>query len=265
MAEEDVIDDTIEGSVGNAEPDVEVITLDGEEVAVPKGYGDKLKKIETEMKSGLNRKHEAKQRDLAAKLKADKDWLNTHADKPELWALYEPTVDGGRGFIGSENMETQSSTTTVASKPTTEQNSEVMELRRKIEDLEKKVTSVETNVEETTIGQASSTRDKMLSKYPNVDKEILTDKMLLYLANNNKHASPEMIEDFAKKENDRIEKFKGKIQATAATTTTQTTDTTTLPKVSNTPPDGTKPKRIRIDDVNANIKDMEEMGIRFNR
>jgi hypothetical protein len=241
---------------------VEVITLDGEEVAVPKGYGEKLKQIETSMKSGLNRKHEAKQRDLADKLKADKDWLNTHADRPELWAMYEPLVDGGRGFIGSKDMLEQSSTTTSTKQEQPQVNPEVMELRRKIEDLEKKVNSVETNVEETTISQAASARDRMLSKYPNVDKEILTDKMCLYLANNKKHASPELIEQFAKAENDRIEKIRGKFQSTATTTTISTTDTTAMPKASNAPPDGVKTKLPRIDDIRGIQKLVEDYNIK---
>ena len=102
---DNTVDDPIDGSDAlPAEPEMETVTLDGKQYEVQKQYADILMTIESEMKSGLNRKHEAKQKDLAVKLKTDKDWLNNHADRLVLWEYYEPTVDGGRGFIGSNDM-----------------------------------------------------------------------------------------------------------------------------------------------------------------
>ncbi len=255
---EDLTDDPIEGSNTIAEPDMETITLDGETVTVPKEYAEKLKQIETNMKSGLNRKHEAKQKDLAVRLRADKEWLNLHGDRPELWALYEPTVDGGRGFIGSTDMLNEPSGKTELKQTTAEQNSEVAELKQKVADLEARVSIVQTTTEKTSISQAARARDASLAKHQYASREILSKEMEHYYFIKGEHPSPEIIEEFAKTEHDRIAKIKG-----TTTVIPAIVDTTTLPKPSNVPATGVKPKLPRIDDTQGVVKLMEDMNIQF--
>ena len=253
---DNLTDDPIEGGGTPAEPEMETITLDGEEVTVPKEYAEKLKRIESEMKSGLNRKHEAKVKEDAAKLKADKDWLNNHPS--ELWKDYEPTIDGGRGFIGREEMLDNKPTET---KPTTEKNSEVPISRQEFDELKDEIRGVKTSTDKTNISQAAEARDTALSKHQFADREILTKQMEhYYLTHNYEHPSPRIIEEFAKTEHDRIA---GIVNKKSTATTTTITDTTTLPKPSNTPPSGEKKKLPRLDDTDAIVKDMEGLNIHF--
>ena len=259
---DNTLDDPIDRSdASSAELDMETVTLDGEIVEVPRGYAEKFHQIETNMKSGLNRKHEAKQKDLATKLKTDKDWLNLHATRPDLWEYYEPTIDGGRGFIGSNDMLEESSKTTTANQQSTVSNAEVAELKQKLADLEKRVSGVQTDTDENLRGQAGRARDTILGRYNYVDKENLTIKMEHYYMTHGKHPSAEIIEEFAKVENTRIAGVIDK--KSKAAPVVGAADTTTLPIASNTPPGGTKPKLPRLDDIRGIGKLMEDMNVRM--
>lgn len=258
----DLTDDTIEGGGTSADPEMETITLDGEEIEVPKTYAEKLKNIEMTMKSGLNKKHEAKVREDAARLRADKDWLNAHADRPDLWEFYEPTVEGGRGFIGREDMLGEKPKTPETKPVTTEQNSEVAELRKKVEILEERLSNVQTTTEETSKSQAVDARETVLAKYKFADKEILTKQMEhYYLVNKYKHPSPKIIEEFAKAEHNRIAEIERKAKDT--TIPKPITGTTTLPKPSNISPSGDKKKLPRIDDIQGIVNMVEGMNFKY--
>jgi len=81
---------------------VKSIIVDNREIPIDQAP-EVLKNMETSLRQDyVNKMNEAKKEreKIAADLKTDKDWLNSHDSR--LYPLYSPLVEGGVGFMGTD-------------------------------------------------------------------------------------------------------------------------------------------------------------------
>jgi hypothetical protein len=226
-----------------AESAVDVVTIkvDGQEVEVPQSAVAILEKKEHDLTSRNERALREGRETTAQLLAEDTQWFNTHPT--ELWAQYQPKVNGGKGFTGDPTMLTEKPVETQKTAVPAADNSEVKALKEDLQRTKDTLDAVVANMGRTGEQKAIETRDKLIRQYPNADSDAVTDGMRNFFAANNRHPVESEIETIVKARHNFV---------TAKIESAKTPPPTTLvvPVVGGgTPPSLSQTKTPRLDDL----------------
>lgn len=215
-----------------------------------------LRQMEHDLKSGYDRKLESERQAIKAALNADKQFYAT--TDPAAWEFYEPTVDGGRGWVGQgepvkagqQSAAPTQSTQTKQERtmPTTQETptgtqatpafneGELAAIRTKQAELDKRLY-------EQDVAQSIRTRDALATKYPDADISAVTAQMKAWDLEHGGQACPaDVVDQFMNQSHAFVSK---RIEAVKAALGGQTGQpgapkSATPPVAGGTPPTGGK-------------------------
>jgi len=203
--------ETTTGADGDAsQTEMETITLNNRQITVPKSAAQILKEAESSLMSGYQAKLQKEREETKQRLDEDTTWYSTHTQ--DVWPLYDPKVQGGKGFTGDESQLTakkeQPVTTPTVNEKTTPvsfgDEMRVKQLEREHEELKKKVENIEVSDFKKGQEQVKQERDALLIKYPFADTTAVNDALGVFFRDNGRHPLKSEIEKCVKRSNDFI-------------------------------------------------------------
>lgn len=249
MAEEqntEVVEDDLDGGT-----DAQMVEVDGKQVPITEAP-QVLKQMEHDIRSNLDKKLLQERQTTQSALAEDVEFYSTH-DHSE-WAMYEPKVNGGRGYIGTGTPKSvtqpatqpakETSETQEASKPTREnpfsESKEAKALRELQERLDKRELS-----------EAQMTFNEAKAKYPYADAEAVDAVLKSFYITNGRHPDAATIRSEFKRSSDFVRSKLPKDTQAAATPPAGTGGTTATPKAGGASPKATATKVPSILDRDA--------------
>lgn len=199
-----------------------------------------LKQMEHDLKSGYDRKLADERRATSDRLNADKQFYATHP--PEAWEQYEPTVDGGRGWIGqgdppavqvdvSPTQSKQSTKEKTMPDNTSTQQAPAFD-KSELDKLREEQANIRREMYEARVAQSINTRNALAQKYPDADLSAVTAHMKSWDLEHGLQACPDdVVEQFMKQSHDYVAGkvatlSEAKANAIISARTTETTSAT---------------------------------------
>lgn len=211
MSEENV-ESAVDASV--AQPSETMVTINNRAVPISQAESV-IGEMEHNLKSGYDRKLADERAALVAALDEDTTFYRDHADRPDLWESYEPKVGGGRGFTGDAAQLTVAPTKPTqglqsvqpAQQAAFGDQTKMAKLERDLATVRETLNSVVGYNNEVAKNAVIKTVGICQSKYPAADTEgVKAQLQVYYNRNNQRHATPEIVEDFMRQSNERMSK-----------------------------------------------------------
>lgn len=257
------------GAATGGEPANEpTVRVDGRDVPISQAP-QVLKDMETSIKSGYDRKLDTERSEIKRLLEEDKRWYAEHPD-PRVWSLYEPKVDGGRGFIGKEeDLRTMASDDDYGEHREQHENAfktdpKIASLEAKIAELEKRNQQVYEGVSQSELNRVRHTRDELLKKYPNANAKMVNLMLDNVYRNTGSHAYEQTIEKIVKESHDEITKAIASQSAGKEERGKPGKSKTATPDATDSPPvedDDTKEKPVSIESDALSERIRSKLGL----
>jgi len=166
--------------------------------------------MEHSIKSGYDRKLADERAALANALDEDTTFYRDHADRPDLWAHYEPKVGGGKGFTGDATLLATKPTVTPTAQPA---QSTAFGDQTKLSKVERELASVKERLEAFTAYNDEAARQAVIKtldilspKYSAADLDGVKAQLQIEYNKHGRHASPDEVEVFVRKSHERMSK-----------------------------------------------------------
>lgn len=233
----DELNTEVTGEEPGGGTDAQMIEVDGKQVPLTEAP-QVLKQMEHDIRSNLDRKLAQERQATQAALAEDVEFYSTH-DQAD-WAMYEPKVNGGRGYIGNGTPKPapQPVQQPVAeAKPTVRENPftespEAKELRE-----------IKERLNQRELSEAQAVFNEAKAKYPYADAESVDAVLKSFYITNGRHPDAATIRAEFKRSSDFVRsKLPKDAQAAATTTPAGTGGATATPKAGGASPKATATK-----------------------
>lgn len=229
MADElntEVADDDVSGGT-----DAQMVEVDGKQVPLTEAP-NVLKQMEHDIRSNLDRKLAQERQATQSALAEDVEFYSTH-DQTE-WAMYEPKVNGGRGYIGNG---TPKPATQPVQQPVAEAKQPVRENPFTESREAKELREIKERLNQRELNEAQAVFNEAKAKYPYADAESVDAVLKSFYITNGRHPDAATIRAEFKRSSDFVRsKLPKEAQTSTATPPAGTGGTTATPKAGGASP-----------------------------